>query len=58
MEDYTQLRIKKSYRDRLRILAKAENRSLANMMEQLIERGEEMQMTFELKNKSGGKNNG
>jgi hypothetical protein len=35
--DYTQIKIKKEYRDKLAELAKSHNRSMANMVEVLID---------------------
>jgi hypothetical protein len=35
--EYTQLKVKAEYRDKLKKLAQSENRSMANMLEVLIE---------------------
>ena len=36
--EYTQLKIKAGYRDKLKLLAQSENRSMANMIEVLIDK--------------------
>ena len=39
---YTQIKIKNSYRDKLKVLAKLQNRSMANMLEVLVDKAAEV----------------